>query len=251
MGGMEGPRGLCSGAGRVGSSVGSVGDALLLWSGPHRRAAEVALLAPLGGARRSREWSAWATTGAAVWGQATLPPRPKYGAVTHHSVFTRGRPSWPPRSFLEIPAWDRAEPRPPTAHSRHDPSGRYHPPPASRAHTSLVGEEPSHLWPAFPSDPLGFSQIPGHCATQCRVVVIPDMVALTQNKIWVSLTSRRPHTSSTRTRRDQKSQRKCSPSAVARSRAQAASGCRRARATAVHGGAERLSLLSWARLASR
>jgi hypothetical protein len=30
----------------------------LLWSGgPHRRAAEVALLAPLGGARRSREWS--------------------------------------------------------------------------------------------------------------------------------------------------------------------------------------------------
>ena len=74
MGGMEGPRRLCSGAGRVGSSVGSVGDALLLWSGPHRRAAEVALLAPLGGARRSREWSAWATTGAAVWGQATLPP---------------------------------------------------------------------------------------------------------------------------------------------------------------------------------
>ena len=36
--------------------------------------------------------------------------------------------------------------------------------------------------------------MPGHCATQCRVVVIPDMVALTQNKIWVSLTSRRPHT---------------------------------------------------------
>jgi hypothetical protein len=104
--------------------------------------------------------------------------------------------------------------------------------------TSLVGEEAPHLWPAFPRDPLGFSQIPGHCATQCRVVVIPDMVALTQNKIWVSLTSRRPHTSSTRTRRDQQSQRKCSPSAVARSRAQAASGCRRARATAVHGGAE-------------
>ena len=45
----------------------------------------------------------------------------------------------------------------------------------------------------------------GHCATQWRVVVIPDMMALTQNKIWVSLTSRRPHTSSTRTRRDQKS----------------------------------------------
>ena len=67
--------------------------------------------------------------------------------------------------------------------------------------TSLVGEEPSHLWPAFPSDPLGFSQIPGHCATQCHVVVTADMVALTQNKIWVSLTSRRPHTSSTRTRR--------------------------------------------------
>ena len=104
--------------------------------------------------------------------------------------------------------------------------------------TSLVGEEPSHLWPTFPRDPLGFSQIPGHCATQCRVVVIPDLVALTQNKIWVSLTSRRPHTSSTRTRRDQQSQRKCSPSAVARSRAQAASGCRRARATAIHGGAE-------------
>ena len=106
------------------------------------------------------------------------------------------------------------------------------------AFTSLVGEEPSHLWPTFPSDPLGFSQIPGHCATQCRVVVIPDMVALTQNKIWVSLTSRRPHTSSTRTRRDQKSQRKRSPSTAARSRAQAASGCRRARATAIHGGAE-------------
>ena len=63
--------------------------------------------------------------------------------------------------------------------------------------TSLVGEEAPHLWPAFPRDPLGFSQIPGHCATQCRVVVIADMVALTQNKIWVSLiTSRRPHTSS-------------------------------------------------------
>ena len=93
MGGMEGPRGLCSGAGRVGSSVGSVGDALLLWSGPHRRAAEVALLAPLGGARRSREWSAWATTGAAVWGQATLPPRPTWGVVGHNSVLTRGRPS--------------------------------------------------------------------------------------------------------------------------------------------------------------
>jgi hypothetical protein len=45
--------------------------------------------------------------------------------------------------------------------------------------------------------------------TQCRVVVIPDMVALTQNKIWVSLASRHPHTSSTRTRRDKKSQRKC------------------------------------------
>ena len=29
--------------------------------------------------------------------------------------------------------------------------------------TSLVGEEPSHLWPTFPRDPLGFSQIPGHC----------------------------------------------------------------------------------------
>ena len=114
-GGMEGPRGLCSGAGRVGSSVGSVGDALLLWSGPHRRAAEVALLAPLGGARRSRECSAWATTGAAVWGQATLPPRPKYGAVGHNSVLTRGRPSWPTRSFLEMSAWDRAEPGPPTA----------------------------------------------------------------------------------------------------------------------------------------
>jgi hypothetical protein len=42
--------------------------------------------------------------------------------------------------------------------------------------TSLVGEEPPHLWPAFPSDPLGFSQIPGHCATQCRVVVTADMV---------------------------------------------------------------------------
>jgi hypothetical protein len=64
------------------------------------------------------------------------------------------------------------------------------------------------------------------------------MVALTQNKIWVSLTSRRPHTSSTRTRRDQKSQRKRSLSTAARSRAQAASGCRRARATAIHGGAE-------------
>ena len=109
----------------------------------------------------------------------------------------------------------------------------FHSPP-----TSLVGEESPHLWPAFPRDPLGFSQIPGHCATQCRVVVIPDMVALTQNKIWVSLTSRRPHTSSTRTRRDQKSQRKRSPSTAARSRAQAASGCRRARSTAVHGGAE-------------
>jgi hypothetical protein len=104
--------------------------------------------------------------------------------------------------------------------------------------TSLVGEEPSHLWPAFPRDPLGFSQIPGHCATQCRVVVTADMVALTQNKIWVSLTSRRPHTSSTRTIRDQKSQRKRSPSTAARSRAQVASGCRRARSTAVHGGAE-------------
>jgi len=114
MGGMEGPRGLCSGAGRVGSSVGSVGDALLLWSGPLRRAAEVALLAPLGGARRSREWSAWATTGAAVWGQATLPPRPTWGGVTHHSVLTRGRPSWPARSKREISAWHRAEPRPPT-----------------------------------------------------------------------------------------------------------------------------------------
>jgi hypothetical protein len=34
----------------------------------------------------------------------------------------------------------------------------------------------------FPRGQLGFSQIPGHCATQCRVVVIPDMVALTQNK---------------------------------------------------------------------
>jgi hypothetical protein len=34
----------------------------------------------------------------------------------------------------------------------------------------------------FPSDPLGFSQIPGHCATQCRVVVIPDMVALAQRR---------------------------------------------------------------------
>ena len=43
--------------------------------------------------------------------------------------------------------------------------------------SSLLGEEPSHLWPTFPSDPLGFSQIPGHCATQCRVVVIPDMAA--------------------------------------------------------------------------
>jgi len=104
--------------------------------------------------------------------------------------------------------------------------------------TSLVGEEPSHLWPTFPRDPLGFSQIPGHCAAQCRVVVMSDMVALTQNKIWVALTSRRPHTSSTRTRRDQKSQRKCSPSAAARSQAQAASGSRRARATAIHGGAE-------------
>ena len=105
----------CSGAGRVGSSVGSVGDALLLWCGPHRRAAEVALLAPLGGARRSREWSAWATTGAAVRGQATLPPRPTWGGVGHNSVLTRGRPSWLPRSKREIAAWDRAEPGPPTA----------------------------------------------------------------------------------------------------------------------------------------
>jgi hypothetical protein len=50
-----------------------------------------------------------------------------------------------------------------------------------------LAKTPPHLWPAYPSDPLGFSQIPGHCATQCRVVVIPGMVALTQNKIWVSL----------------------------------------------------------------
>ena len=57
-----------------------------------------------------------------------------------------------------------------------------------------------------------------------------------QNKNWVALISRRPHTSSTRTIRDQKSQRKCSPSIAARSRAQAASGCRRALATAIHGG---------------
>ena len=46
------------------------------------------------------------------------------------------------------------------------------------------GEEPPHLWPTFPSDPLGFSQIPGHCATQCRVVVIADMVALTLRASW-------------------------------------------------------------------
>jgi len=45
--------------------------------------------------------------------------------------------------------------------------------------TSLVGEETPRLWRAFPSDPLGFGQILGHCATQCRVVVIADMVALT------------------------------------------------------------------------
>jgi hypothetical protein len=48
----------------------------------------------------------------------------------------------------------------------------------------------------------------------------------------------RTHLQHPRPRRDQKSQRKCSPSAAARSRAQAASGCRRARATAIHGGAE-------------
>ena len=117
---------------KVGSSVGSVGDALLLWSGPHRRAAEVALLAPLGGARHSREWSAWATTGAAVWGQATLPPRPKYGAVGHHSVFTLGRPSWPPRSFLEMTARGTGR-NPALLHRRQDPSGRYHPPPGTAA----------------------------------------------------------------------------------------------------------------------
>jgi hypothetical protein len=156
MGGMEGPRGLCSGAGRVGSSVGSVGDTLLLWSGPHRRAAEVALLAPLGGARRSREWSAWATTGAAVWGQATLPPRPTWGVVGHNSVFTRGRPSWPPRSFLEITAWDRAEPRP-LLHSRHDPSGRYHPPPGRYESMPDSAEEPPQRWQSFPTGGLGMS----------------------------------------------------------------------------------------------
>ena len=49
-----------------------------------------------------------------------------------------------------------------------------------------LAKNPPPLANTFPSDPLGFSQIPGHCATQCRVVVIADMVALTQNKIWVS-----------------------------------------------------------------
>eukprot|EP00964_Phaeocystis_antarctica_P064217 scaffold38607_cov32-Phaeocystis_antarctica.AAC.3 len=39
------------------------------------------LLAPCGGARRARWWSAWATTGAAARGQATLPPRPTDGGV--------------------------------------------------------------------------------------------------------------------------------------------------------------------------
>jgi hypothetical protein len=38
--------------------------------------------------------------------------------------------------------------------------------------TSLVGEEPSHLWPAFPSDSLGFSRIPGHCVGTVLLSVV-------------------------------------------------------------------------------
>jgi hypothetical protein len=49
--------------------------------------------------------------------------------------------------------------------------------------TSLVGEEPPHLWPAFPSDPLGFIQPDPRALCYLlsvgRVVVTADMVALT------------------------------------------------------------------------
>ena len=38
-----------------------------------------------------------------------------------------------------------------------------------RLSTGLVGEEPSHLWPAFSSDPQGFSPNQGHCVTQYSV----------------------------------------------------------------------------------
>jgi len=105
----------------------------------------------------------------------------------------------------------------------------------------LAKNPPMHLWPTLPRDPLGFSQIPGHCATQCRVVwsYLTWYGFNSLNKFGFHSQPRGPtHTSSTRAGRDQTSQRRCSPSAVARSRAQAASGCRRARATAIHGGAE-------------
>ena len=105
--------------------------------------------------------------------------------------------------------------------------------------TSLVGEETPRLWRAFLSDPLGFGQILGHCATQCRVVVIADMVALTLRASWVSLSpvtsaGAPTHISSTRAREDGREQTKvkltsiskgirkmCSASIAARGRAQA------------------------------
>ena len=80
----------------------------------------------------------------------------------------------------------------------------------------MVGEETPRLWRAFPSDPLGFGQILGHCATQCRVVVIADMVALTLRASWhghgfhshlspaPGRRAHAPHISSTRTREETK-----------------------------------------------
>jgi hypothetical protein len=48
--------------------------------------------------------------------------------------------------------------------------------------TSLVGEEPSHLWPAFPSDSLGFSQIPGHCVGTVLLSVVWSSAGLDNTK---------------------------------------------------------------------
>ena len=104
LGGVERSHELRSGGGRWDPSVVGVGDARLLRNGPVRRAVEVALLALSGTAQRPRGWSAWATTGAARGGQATLHPIPTDGGFGDLSVTSRGRTCWLPRPFLEIPA---------------------------------------------------------------------------------------------------------------------------------------------------
>ena len=128
----------------------------------------------------------------------------------------------------------------------------------------LGGEKPSHLWPTFPSDPLGFSQIPGHCATQCRVVVTADMVAVavsnSESKIWVSLTPAGAHTPPAPVREETKNLKENARRALqhavehTRPRVDAAIRDGRGRRRSIHPWRRflsRLSLLLWAHLASR